>query len=81
MIDVPVSVHSSEMEDAFTASSRRLTRAFLIAQIHEAEIYGVGDCLWVTQMRVCVEKIDARLGDRGASHLQDHPALHLVKAP
>lgn len=70
----PVSVHSSEMEDAFTASSRRVTRAFLVAQIREAEVHGVGECDWVNQMRSCVE----RTGRLRAEAFQARPALRLL---
>lgn len=68
----PVTVYSSEMEAAFTASSRRVTRTFFIGQIYEAEFFRVSECPWVIQMRACVEKIDARL-EEPQQH-QAHPA-------
>lgn len=57
----PAGIAPDEQADVFTAASQRVTRAFLLAQVAEAERFGIGDCLWVNQLCACAHRIDAAL--------------------
>lgn len=56
-------ITGEEIAAAFTVSSQRVTRAFLLAQIAEAWHRGVGDTLWVTQMIQSVSRLDDALSE------------------
>lgn len=75
----PVSIPSAELEEAFTASSRRVIRAALVAQIREAEIHGIGKCEWVNQMRETVVRLEEKMSESfDPPCLRAHPALRLI---
>lgn len=73
----PVTIPSHELEAAFTASSQRVTMAFLRAQIHEAAAHGADGTVWVNQLRVAVERIELALAENGLAGPMDLPLAEL----
>lgn len=72
------------IEEVFAAGSRRVIRAAMVGQIEEAELLGLGENEWVTQLRACVERIDARLAAASAprpARAARVPRLRLVSPP
>lgn len=60
----PQGLDPCDVEACFTACSRRVIRAAIIAQIHEAEALGVGHCYWVSQMTAAVERLELTLASQ-----------------